>query len=359
MPQPRPAILAVDDQPAVLSAVVRDLRRRFGRNYRVLGAESGGGGLEIVRDMALRSEPLALIVADQRMPNLTGVEFLKEALQLYPEARRVLLTAYADTDAAIQAINDIRLDHYILKPWDPPEEKLFPVVEDLLDDWNAQHDPPFQGIRVVGHRWSPVGHRIKDYLTRNQIPFRWLDIEEDPEGRAMVDLSGTAEEPLPQVFLPDGSHLVKPTNAELGLRLGIKTEPRARSYDLVIVGAGPAGLAAGVYAASEGLTTLLVEREAPGGRAGMSSRIENYLGFPSGLSGADLARRALAQAKRFGAELLTPMEVRSVRAEGDYRLARPSSSHPESPTAPWTLRALTGSPGPGSTTGQLSQKPSR
>ena len=316
----RPAILAVDDHEPVLGAVLRDLRRRYGRHYRILGADSGPAGLRMLEDLALRSEAVALLVVDQRMPGMTGVEFIKEAVQLFPDARRVLLTAFADTDAAIQAINEVRLDHYLMKPWDPPEERLYPVLDDLLDDWRAGFEPPFEGVRVLGHPWSPEGHRIKDYLTRNLIPFRWLDVETDPEGIKLGELSGTGPKDLPLVLFPDGASVSRPGNGEIGRRMGLRTEPRASVYDFVIVGAGPAGLAAAVYAASEGLSTLMIEKEAPGGRAGMSSRIENYLGFPVGLSGGDLTRRAVAQAKRFGAEILTPMEAVGLRVTDGYRV---------------------------------------
>jgi thioredoxin reductase (NADPH) len=315
-----PVIVAVDDHPSVLSAVVRDLRRNYGRDYRVLGAESGSEGLEILNDLSDRQQPLALLVADQRMPEMSGIEFLKEAVRIFPGSKRVLLTAYADTEAAIQAINEVRLDHYLMKPWDPPEERLYPVLNDLLDDWRAGFEPPFEGVRIVGLPWSPEDHRIKDFLTRNQVPFRWMDVDADPEGTRLARSSGAEHRDLPLVFFPDGSWASRPDNTELGSRVGLKVEPNTSSYDLVIVGAGPAGLAAGVYAASEGLSTLLIEGEAPGGRAGMSSRIENYLGFPVGLSGGDLSRRAVAQAKRFGAEILSPMRVTGIRVEGDYRV---------------------------------------
>jgi thioredoxin reductase (NADPH) len=316
----RPVILAVDDHPSVLSAVLRDLRRRYAREYRTLGAESGPAALELVQDLSTRNQPLSLMVVDQRMPEMTGVEFLREALRLYPGAKRVLLTAYADMDAAIQAINEVRLDHYLMKPWDPPEDRLYPILDDLLEDWRAGFEPPFEGVRIVGVRWSPDDHRIKDFLTRNQVPFRWLDVETDPEGARLAELSGVDTDGLPLVLFPDGSSVSRPDITDIGLRIGLRSQPRARSYDLVVVGAGPAGLAAGVYAASEGLATLLLEGEAPGGRAGMSSRIENYLGFPVGLSGGDLARRAVAQAKRFGAEILSPMRATGIRVEGEYRV---------------------------------------
>ncbi len=317
----RPVILAVDDVPSVLSAVLRDLRRRYGKEYRILGAESGEDALQLLGGVELRNEPLALMVVDQRMPGMTGVELLKEAVQLFPRARRVLLTAYADTEAAIGAINEVRLDHYLLKPWDPPEEHLYPVLDDLLSDWRAGFDPPFEGLRVVGLPWSPEDHRVRDFLTRNQVPFRWMDVEADPEGARLAGLAGGGPEGLPLVVFPDGAVASRPSNLELAAGVGLRTVPQRRSYDLVVVGAGPAGLAAGVYAASEGLSTLLIEGEAPGGRAGTSSRIENYLGFPVGLSGGDLARRAVAQARRFGAEILSPMRVVGLRAEGDYRIA--------------------------------------
>ncbi len=316
----RPTILALDDHPSVLSAVLRDLRKKYGRQYQVLGAKSGTMGLETLKELSVRAQPVALLVVDQRMPEMTGVEFLKEALELFPEAKRVLLTAYADTDAAIRAINEVRLDHYLMKPWDPPEERLYPILDDLLDDWRAEFEPPFEGIRVVGVRWSREGHSLRDFLTRNQIPFRWLDAEEEEEGARIVDLSGVVPSELPLVLFPDGTTVSRPTTDEVALRIGLSVEPKARSYDLVVVGTGPAGLAAGVYAASEGLSTLIIEGEAPGGRAGMSSKIENYLGFPVGLSGSDLARRAVAQAKRFGAEILSPVRATGLRAEGSYRV---------------------------------------
>ncbi len=316
----KPVILAVDDHASVLGAVLRDLRRRYGREYQVLGAESGPAGLGLCRDLSREGQAVALMVVDQRMPEMTGVEFLREALRLFPTARRVLLTAYADTEAAIQAINSIRLDHYLMKPWDPPEERLYPVLDDLLRDWRADYEPPFQGVRIVGTRWSPEGHRIRDFLTRNQVPFRWLDVDEDPEGRALLDCAAAGPDDLPLVAFPDGTFGSRPNREVLARKTGLRQEARANSYDLAIIGAGPAGLAAGVYAASEGLSTLLIEGDAPGGRAGMSSRIENYLGFPAGLSGGDLARRAVAQARRFGAEILHPVQATRIRPEGDYRV---------------------------------------
>jgi len=316
----KPVILAVDDHASVLGAVLRDLRRRYGREYQVLGAESGPAGLELCRDLSREGQTVALMVVDQRMPDMRGVDFLREALRLFPTARRVLLTAYADTDAAIQAINEIRLDHYLMKPWDPPEERLYPVLDDLLRDWKADYAPSFQGVRIVGTRWSPEGHRIRDFLTRNQVPFRWMDVDEDPEGRTLLERAAAGPDDLPLVAFPDGTFGSRPSREVLARKIGLRQEARADSYDLAIIGAGPAGLAAGVYAASEGLSTLLIEGDAPGGRAGMSSRIENYLGFPAGLSGGDLARRAVAQARRFGAEILHPVRATRIRPEGDYRV---------------------------------------
>lgn len=319
---PKPALFVLDDEPEVLSAVERDLRREFGKDYRLFKSESGARALEALKKLKLREAPVALFLVDQRMPVMTGVEFLAEAIQLYPDAKRVLLTAYADTEVAIKAINSIRLDHYLLKPWDPPEERLYPVLHDLLDDWQAAYRPQFQGLRVLGHRWSPKAHAIKEFLSRNQIPYRWLEVDGDDEARRLLASAGTTDAQLPLVILPDGTVLAQPTNVQLAEKVGLKTHAGMPFYDLIIVGAGPAGLAAGVYAASEGLHTLLVEREAPGGQAGMSARIENYLGFPVGLSGGDLARRAVAQARRFGAEILTPQEVCGLRVQDTYRYVR-------------------------------------
>jgi thioredoxin reductase (NADPH) len=313
----KPALLAVDDEPAVLAAVARDLRREYGGQYRILRAGSGVEALEHLRHLRLREEPVALLLVDQRMPGMTGVELLAQALELYPDAKRVLLTAYADTEVAIRAINEIRLDHYLLKPWDPPDERLYPVLTDLLDDWQASFSPPFQGMTIIGYRWSADSHRTKDFLARNLVPFRWLDVETD-EARQLAELAGADDTKLPLVIFPDGSHLVQPSPVELGAKIGLRSRAQQDFYDLVIVGAGPAGLAAAVYGASEGLRTLLVEGQAPGGQAGLSSRIENYLGFPVGLSGGDLARRAVAQVARFGAEILTPLEATGIRAQPPY-----------------------------------------
>ncbi|HYI66175.1 MAG TPA: FAD-dependent oxidoreductase [Candidatus Limnocylindrales bacterium] len=315
----RPAILAVDDDPPVLRAVERDLRARYGSEYRILAAGSGPEALELVRELTRRGDPIALFVVDQRMPVMTGIELLAESLPLQPDAKRVLLTAYADTDIAIRAINDIRLDQYLLKPWDPPEERLYPVLDDLLTDWTASFRPPFEGLRLLAGRWAPRGHEIRDFLTRNQVPYTWLD-PGDEEGRRLADsLDAPADPSEPVILLPDGSVLRDPSVRELAEGVGLSTHAALPFYDLVIVGAGPAGLAAAVYGSSEGLKTLLIEREAPGGQAGTTSRIENYLGFPSGLTGADLARRALAQARRFGTEIVSSQEASTIRRGDPYR----------------------------------------
>jgi thioredoxin reductase (NADPH) len=319
-PSPRPAILAVDDEPAVLAAVARDLRRRFGDRYRILRAGSGAEALDILRELRTRGEQAALLVADQRMPGMSGTEYLIEARTLVPGAKRVLLTAYADTDAAISAINDVGLDYYLLKPWDPPEEQLYPVVEDLLTTWEAGAALEAGGVRVVGHRFSKDTHDLRDFLARNRVPARWMDVERDGEARELLRVAGVDDGRLPVAFLEDGAVLERPSVLELAERLGVAGQPAAAHYDLVIVGGGPAGLAAAVYGASEGLRTVLVEREAPGGQAGQSSRIENYLGFPAGLTGSDLARRATDQARRLGAELLTVQDAAKLRVEGAGRI---------------------------------------
>jgi thioredoxin reductase (NADPH) len=316
----RAAIVAVDDEPAVLAAVSRDLRRGFGERYRILRATSGAEALELVRELRRRGDQVALLIADQRMPGMAGTEYLVEARKLAPDAKRVLLTAYADTEAAISAINEVALDYYLLKPWDPPEEQLFPVVEDLLTTWEAGAALEAGGVRVVGHRFSKDSHDLRDFLARNRVPARWLDVERDGEARELLRIAGVQADRLPVALLEDGSVLERPTVLELAERLGVTGQPAQEHYDLVIVGGGPAGLAAAVYGASEGLRTVMVEREAPGGQAGQSSRIENYLGFPMGLSGSDLARRATDQARRLGAELLTVQDVVGLRAEGAGRL---------------------------------------
>ena len=316
----RPIILAVDDDPEVLSAVERDLRQHYRSDYRVLKAGSGREALEAARQLKQRGTPVALFLVDERMPEMSGTEFLREALKLFPDSRRVLLTAYADTQAAISGINDVGLDHYLLKPWDPPGERLYPVLDDLLSDWTAKVRLPYDGIRVAGARSSPRSFAVKEFLSNNQIPYQWIDVDKDAPTRELITSFGDANR-LPVLLFPDGSRLVAPSDLELAEKCGMQTRARRPFYDLVIVGAGPAGLAAAVYGASEGLRTLLVEHRAPGGQAGTSSLIENYLGFPSGVSGADLARRAATQARRFGAEILT-QEVVAVRREDPYRIVR-------------------------------------
>jgi thioredoxin reductase (NADPH) len=318
----KPVLLAVDDDREVLRAIERDLRRKYASDYRVLRAGAGDEALEIVRELKIRNNSIALFLIDQRMPGMSGVEFLAQAIALFPDAKRVLLTAYADTDAAIAAINEAGINHYLLKPWDPPEENLYPVLDELLEDWEAAFPPVFEGIRVLGNRWSPTSHNIKDFLARNHVPYLWLDIEtvdSDPDVRGLVELLDQEEtRSLPVVILPDGTRLRQPSLAELAEHIGLKTRATEAFYDLAIVGGGPAGLAAAVYGASEGLRTVMIEREAPGGQAGMSSRIENYLGFPSGLTGADLARRAVVQARRFGVEIISA-EATAIRVDGPYR----------------------------------------
>ena len=321
----KPVLLTVDDDPEVLRAIERDLRRKYASNYRVLRAESGAAAIEIVRELKLRNNAVALFLVDQRMPGVSGVEFLQQAIELFPDAKRTLLTAYADTDAAIAAINAAGVNHYLLKPWDPPEENLYPVIDDLLEDWTATFPPQFEGIRVLGNRWSPDSHNVKDFLARNHVPYQWLDIEtaeNDAEVRELVKLlEDEDKKELPLVIFPNGVRLRRPSLSEVAENVGLKTRAAEAFYDLAIVGGGPAGLAAAVYGASEGLRTVMVEREAPGGQAGMSSRIENYLGFPSGLSGGDLARRAVVQARRFGVEILSA-EATSIKLEGPYRLLK-------------------------------------
>jgi thioredoxin reductase (NADPH) len=318
----KPVILAVDDEPHVLSAVERDLRRKYGADYRILRASSGAEALDTVKKLKQRNSPLAIFLVDQRMPMMSGTEFLAQGIKFYPDARKVLLTAYADTEAAITSINQIGLDHYLMKPWDPPEEHLYPILDDLLIDWTSTVPQPYEGIRVAGTLWSASSHTVKDFLARNQIPYRWLDIEKDDENRILVDEINQKEPGLPVVFFPDGSYLVNPNLRLLAEKVGFQTKAAQPFYDMIIIGAGPAGLAAAVYGASEGLKVVMVEREATGGQAGTSSRIENYLGFPNGLSGSDLARRATSQAKRFGAEILTAEEVTGIRMKDMYRYVR-------------------------------------
>jgi thioredoxin reductase (NADPH) len=390
----KPVIFTIDDDPDVLRALERDLRQQYSERFRVMRASSGASALGALHQLRERRNAVALMLVDQRMPQMSGVELLEQALPLFPDAKRVLLTAYADTEAAIRAINSAHVDYYLLKPWDPPTERLYPVLDDLLDDWLASYRAPFEGVRVVGHRWSPKSFEVRDFLARNHVPYQWLDVETEPEARRLAALAATedgggagggaagetgraapdggggargdegagsagggtaaveslggaaavtdvapaagppasASAPgagalawtpagrLPVVFFADNSFLIEPSRAQLAERIGLRTRAESRFYDLVIVGGGPAGLAAAVYGASEGLRTLMVERDAPGGQAGTSSRIENYLGFPSGLSGAELARRAVAQAQRFGVEILNPQEATGLRREDPYRI---------------------------------------
>ncbi|HTR19857.1 MAG TPA: FAD-dependent oxidoreductase, partial [Gemmatimonadales bacterium] len=318
---PKPIILTVDDDPEVLNAVERDLRHHYRNDYRVVKAASGAEALLAVQQLSQRGAQLALFLVDERMPHMTGTQFLLEAIKLYPDARRVLLTAYADTETAITAINQVGLDHYLLKPWEPPSERLYPVLDDLLSDWFARARPPFDGIRVAGSALSPASYAIKDFLAANQVPYQWLDMEHDATVRELLSGAAGFATKLPVVFFPDGTTLAQPTARQLADKLGMQTRAQQPFYDLIVIGGGPAGLAAAVYGASEGLRTVLVEHSAPGGQAGSSSKIENYLGFPGGVSGADLARRAATQARRFGAEILTTQEVVEVKREDPYRQA--------------------------------------
>jgi thioredoxin reductase (NADPH) len=377
----RPVLLTVDDDPNVLRAIERDLRQQYGSRFRILKSDSGQKALELVKRLKLRNETLALLLVDQRMPQMTGVAFLEQAMDIFPDAKRVLLTAYADTDAAIRSINKAKIDYYLMKPWDPPQEILYPILDDLLDDWWASFKHPFEGIKVIGLRWSPKSYEVKYFLGRNGVPYQWLDFEGDEEAQRLVSyiestiknehsnfinaaatttttttpsgsfsvldhnkienndnalssirsasslsysssVNSSSSLHLPLVIFPDGSHMEEPSSSELAEKIGLKTRAQMPFYDLIIIGGGPAGLAAAVYGASEGLSTLLIERQAPGGQAGMSSNIENYLGFPSGLSGSNLARRAVAQAIKFGAEILTPQEVVGLRVDGPYRIVK-------------------------------------
>jgi thioredoxin reductase (NADPH) len=320
-PRARAAILTVDDDPAVSRAVARDLRRRFGEHYRIVRAESGDTALDALRQMKLRGDVVAVLLADYRMPQMNGIEFLEQAMDIYPGARRALLTAYADTSAAIDAINVVDLDYYLMKPWDPPEEKLYPVVDALLESWRSADHRPVPEIKVVGHRWSARSSEVREFLARNQVPYRWYSSEE-PEGQRLLAAAGTDDKILPLVVTPDGETLIQPTDADLASKVGLATTPSAEYYDLVVIGGGPAGLGSAVYGASEGLRTVLVERTATGGQAGQSSRIENYLGFPDGVSGAQLTDRARRQAHKFGAEVLTAREVTALEVSGAARTVR-------------------------------------
>jgi thioredoxin reductase (NADPH) len=316
----KPIILTIDDEDSVRNAIERDLARKYRKDFRIIKASSGAEGLETVLRLKQRNDAIALFLVDQRMPEMSGTEFLAEALKMYPEARKVLLTGYADTEAAIAAINTVGLDHYLMKPWTPAEENLYPILDDLISDWLATATIPYDGIRVAGTLWSANSHNIKDFLARSQIPYQFLDIERDAEARSLVEQANVANHRLPVVFFPDGNTLIQPSITEVAEQAGLHTEAAEPFYDLIVVGAGPAGLAAAVYGASEGVHTLLIDKETPGGQAGTSSRIENYLGFPKGLSGADLARRATAQATRLGAEILSAQGVVSITLRDSYRI---------------------------------------
>ncbi len=316
----KPVILALDDEPAVLNAVDRDIRQKYGRDYRILKAESGAVALDVLKELQGRGEPVALFLTDQRMPVMSGTQFLEQASKLFPEAKRVLLTAYADTEAAIDSINRVGLDYYLMKPWDPPQDNLYPVLDDLLLDWVSGARLPYEGIRVIGALWSPSSHEVKDFLARHQIAYQWLNVDVDSNAQAIAEQYKQDVVRLPVVLFPDGSALVEPSLREMAEKVGMQTQAASRHYEIIIIGAGPAGLAAAVYGGSEGHNVLLIERHAPGGQAGNSPKIENYLGFPTGLSGMDLARRAITQAKRFGAEILSANEVVDVRIQDPYRI---------------------------------------
>ena len=318
----KPVIVTVDDEPQVSDAIERDLRKHYRKDYQIIKNSSGPQALETVHQLKQRNTPIALFLADQRMPNMGGTEFLSEAMKFYPDARKVLLTAYADTDAAISAINDVGLDYYLMKPWDPPEQNFYPILDDLLSDWQATAQLPYDGIRVAGTQWSSSCHNVKDFLARSQIPYQWLNIELIDEAKLLVETVSNENNQLPVIFFPDGSVLINPDITELADKVGLKTRAAQPFYDLIIVGAGPAGLAGAVYGSSEGLKTLLIDMETTGGQAGTSSLIENYLGFPKGLSGADLARRATVQATRLGAEILTAQEVTKISVREPYKYVK-------------------------------------
>lgn len=317
---PKPVILTLDDEPVVLNAIERDLRQKYGRDYRILKADAGAIALDTLKQLQARGEMVALLLVDQRMPQMNGIQFLDQARALFPDAKKVLLTAYADTQVAIQSINQIGLDYYLMKPWDPPSEHLYPVLDDLLDEWKANTSLPYEGIRVAGALWSPHSHTIKDFLARHLIAYQWLDVDREDAARALVEAHSQDQSRLPVVQFPDGTVLVEPTLSQIAEKVGMQTRAEAKLYDIVIIGAGPAGLSAAVYGGSEGQRVIVLERGVPGGQAGNSPKIENYLGFPAGLSGMELARRAITQAKRFGAEILEATEVACVRIEGMYRI---------------------------------------
>jgi thioredoxin reductase (NADPH) len=321
----KPILLSVDDDSDVLRAIERDLRSQYGADYRVIGSDSPERALDILKQLKVRNDSVALLLVDQRMPRMNGVEFLQEGMRIFPDAKRALLTAYADTSAAISAINEANINYFFMKPWDPPAEHLYPQLDDLLEDWRASYRPGFEGMRVLGTRWSPRSYEMRDFLARNHIPYQWIDVElsaSDPETKRLLEVLGPEATNLPIVLFPDGTKLLESLPADVAQKVGLRTRAQTDFYDLAIIGGGPAGLAAAVYGASEGLKTVMIEREAPGGQAGMSSRIENYLGFPTGLSGGDLARRAVVQAQRFGVEILSPQEAVGIRTEGPYRIVK-------------------------------------
>jgi thioredoxin reductase (NADPH) len=316
----KPIIFSIDDDPQVLRAISRDLKTQYNADYKIISTTSASEALEALTDLKNNSDTVALFLVDQRMPEMEGVDFLHKAIRIYPDAKRVLLTAYSDTEAAIKAINDVQLDYYLMKPWNPPEEKLYPVINDLLDDWLSNYTPDFKGIKLIGYQFSPKSHEVKDYLAGNLIPYRWFDIESNPEAKTLLEVNNLSTNDLPLIIFEDGTCAGKPTIRQIAEKTGLSPQIKNEIYDVVIIGAGPAGLAAAVYGSSEGLKTLLIERRAPGGQAGTSSRIENYLGFPAGLSGADLTRRAISQATRLGAEFLSPREVSDIRQKDGYKM---------------------------------------
>lgn len=316
----QPILLAIDDDAQVLKAIVRDLRTIYRKDYRILSTESAKEAMDVLKELKKKGEAVALFVCDQRMPEMLGVEFLAQAKILYPEAKRILLTAYSDTEAAIKAINEAQVDYYLMKPWDPPEEKLYPILNDLLDDWQSDYRPDFHGMKMLGYQWSPKSHHIKDFLTGNLIPYQWIDVVNDEKASELLELHQLESKDLPAIIFEDGTVALNPSLRDIAEKVGLRSQATEKMYDVVIIGAGPAGLAAAVYGASEGLKTLLIEKRAPGGQAGTSSRIENYLGFPTGLSGSDLSRRAITQATRFGTELLTPQEVVDIRIQDNYKI---------------------------------------
>jgi thioredoxin reductase (NADPH) len=316
----KPILIVVDDDQQVLRAVIRDLRNKYAKDYKILSTTSANEALETLKDLKNKSEVVALFLSDQRMPEMLGVDFLQQAKEFFPDAKRILLTGYSDTEAAIRAINDVQLDYYLMKPWDPPEEKLYPAITDQLEEWQSNHIPAFEGIRIVGFQWSPRSHQVKDFLSGNLIPYQWMDIEDNDAGKELLAINKIDSKDLPAIFFEDGSYLVNPDLQAVGEKTGMRSKATKTMYDVTIIGAGPSGLAAAVYGGSEGLNTAMVEKRAPGGQAGTSSRIENYLGFPNGLSGAELSRRAMSQASRFGVELLSPQEVVDISLKDNYKI---------------------------------------